>query len=96
MRIRLDLSRHCIETEIKRIYNRTVSACLKPNADLEALEKVLVLTGAALKRFEFQAQRSAYPILQGGGTARAFLIQDASGEVVIVLDEARIRPGKNE
>ena len=46
MIIELDLSKHCIETEIKRLYNRSVSQYFKPDTDKALLEKQIdVLKG---------------------------------------------------
>lgn len=96
MKISLDLSTHCIETEIRRVYNRTLSAYFKTDADREALEKTLRLAETALQRFDFQHLRHTYPDLLGGMTAEISLRWDETGEVVVVLGERRIRPGDRD
>jgi hypothetical protein len=93
MTLHLDLCTHCIETEIKRVYNRALSAYFKTDPDREALEKSLRLTTTALQRFDFQHLRHAYPELQGDVAADVSLRWDDTGQVVVVLGERTIRPG---
>ena len=92
MTLRLDLCTHCIETEIKRVYNRALSAYFKTDPDREALEKTLRLTKTALQRFDFQHLRHAYPELQGGVAADVSLRWGDTGQVVVVRGQRPIRP----
>ncbi len=65
--LRLDLSRHCIETEIRRQYNRALSSYFRANAqDKVAIEARLTMIRLALEGFDFGALRSLHPRLAGG------------------------------
>jgi hypothetical protein len=65
MRIDLDLSKHCVETEIKSVYHRALSAYFKAGADTAGLEQIIALTQQALERLDFGFLRSQYPPLAG-------------------------------
>ena len=52
MKIQLDLSKHCIETEIKRLCNRALSDYFKEVKDKGLIEKIIELTQQALKTFD--------------------------------------------
>ena len=65
MKIILDLSKHCIETEIKRFYNRSVSKYFKPNADKAGLEREIEILREVLETFDFKRLRNTYPQLAG-------------------------------
>lgn len=93
IRLDLDLSRHCIETEIKRLHNRAISDFFRASkpSDKEAVERVVALTQLALASFDFPALRSMYPSLAGRTRARVVLeqMQDC---LVIRIDGRRIAP----
>lgn len=65
MPINLDLTRHCVETEIKRIYHRALSIYFRAGADKTQLEQTLALTQQALEHLDFSFLRSQYPPLAG-------------------------------
>ena len=65
MRIDLDLSQHCVETEIKRVYHRALSGYFKPGADTAHLERIIALTQQALEHLDFAFLRAHYPPLAG-------------------------------
>lgn len=87
MRIELDLSKHCVETELKRQHNRAVSgyfhAC---PGDRQQLERIIELTRQALKSLDFGRLRTRYPQLAGGGDVVVILVANGGG-FDIVLDE---------
>jgi len=89
-RIRLDLSRHCIETEIKKIHNVAVSDYFKSGTDKHSIEETLQLTQKALQTLNFPRLRSAYPALAGHSTAQVFLEEEA-GSLSILLDQEFIK-----
>ena len=64
--MKLDLSKHCIQTELKRLYNRKVSRYFKLKAEDLQLETELELLKAALENLDFPHLRSAHPVLAGG------------------------------
>ena len=64
MKIKLNLSRHCIETEIKRLYNQSVLKYFKAD-DKDNIEKQIEILQHALQTLDFGKLRSAYPELTG-------------------------------
>jgi hypothetical protein len=91
--LHLNLKRHCIETAIKRTYNRALAAYFKPEGDRKRLEAQITLAKTALKQFDFGHLRSTYHALRGGRAAVVTLGWDDNGAVFLMLDEQRIRPG---
>jgi hypothetical protein len=82
--IRLDLKTHCIETEIRRLFDRAMSDYFRADeARRLELEPRLALLEAALKTLDFADLRTRSPELAGGSGAEAFLKQEESGPVVV-------------
>ena len=52
MELRLDLKSHCIETELKRLYERALGRYFKPDADETALEARIDLLKKALEHLD--------------------------------------------
>lgn len=73
MRISLDLSRRCIETELRRRHERAVADALRPGADLEAAAHRIGLLRSALRGLDFSRLRADFPDLNAGGTAAVAL-----------------------
>ena len=65
VRIRLDLSRHCVETAIRKRYNRLLTRALKSPGSIAALEQELELLKSALEGFDFGRLRSRFHELAG-------------------------------
>lgn len=65
----LDLSRHCIETEVRRQYNRALSAALRRPDDARRIEPVIELALRCLACLDFPALRRHHPPLAGGAAA---------------------------
>ena len=85
--MKLDLTKHCIETEIQRLYNQSVSRYLKLRRDDRELEADIELLKAALERFDFAALRSGYSELAGEpGDKTIELTADDNGGVVVKID----------
>ncbi len=79
--LQLDLTRHCIETEIKRRRNRAVSdyfrAIRSPTADLkQSSEQIIALTDKALQGLDFCRLRSTHAPLAGHSRAHVVLVWD--------------------
>ncbi len=91
VKIRLDLSRHCIETEIKRLYNRSVALYFKDQANKQELEIRIEVLKEALERLDFPFLRSRHPILSGSAGRGVFLAVDAEGDMCIISEEEVIR-----
>ncbi|RJQ66018.1 MAG: hypothetical protein C4519_26480 [Desulfobacteraceae bacterium] len=87
-KVRLDLSRHCIETEIKRLYNSALSEYFraKPH-EHERLEQVIDLTQQALQGLDFNRLRSQHAPLAGHSDAHVVLVR--SGKRLAILIEGR-------
>jgi len=88
--VKLDLSKHCIATEIRRIYSRSISAYLKGGADGERLEKVIEFAKAALESVDFPRLRAEYPLLAGKTDCSAELLI-GNGKATVVLEGQPVR-----
>ncbi len=65
-RIMLDLSRHCIQTALRRCYETRVARYFKSDAPQDVLETEIDLLQRALETLDFGALRSRWPALAGG------------------------------
>lgn len=86
-RIQLDLSKHCIETEIKRIYNSAISAYFKENADKKQVENIIEMAIYALEHFDFLRLRSQYPSLAGKTNDPVCLMVDKNAYRISIGDD---------
>lgn len=86
IRIPLDLSTHCIQTEIRRLYKRLLSACLKSPDNNEAAEKELELLKKALETWDFPALRAGHRELAGGQANDVVLTADYTGRLFIMMN----------
>ena len=93
MDIFLNLEKHCIETEIKRLHNRCISRYFKRDGDLPMIEAELELLADALKTLDFAALRSRYPQLAGQGDAPVVLTRAAGAPVVVLIDGEPVGSG---
>ena len=75
--LRLDLANHCIETELKRQYNRALSEYFGKRDDQEHLATLIGMTKQALESLDFPELRKTYPVLSGHSRADVLLINDA-------------------
>jgi hypothetical protein len=86
IQIPLDLSRHCLYSEIRRLYNRMLSSCLK-SAEQEALTgKKLELLKQALETWDFPTLRADHGALAGGRNNTVALVTDEDGRPAIMID----------
>jgi len=85
--IQLDLRRHCVETEIKKLYNLALGAYFRPGADKHSLEARIGFLTLALEGFDFPALRSRYPDLCGGGSQPVVLFEDIEGVLRLRVGE---------
>jgi hypothetical protein len=86
MDIRLDLSRHCIETEIKKQYNKAVSAYFKGGTEEKrCLEPTIEVMSRALETLNFSHLRTQYPPL-AGGTDRDVILTCEKEDLMITID----------
>lgn len=85
MNLRLDLSRHCIETEVRKQYNRAVSHYFQKIGDSGRFEATIELTRCCLERLDFSALRRCYPQLAGHATADVVVTMDGD-DIRIAVD----------
>jgi len=88
MNIELNLSRHCVETEMKRQYNKSISDYFKKKAgdDRQALETRIDLLQQGLETFDFNRLRSRYPELRGEVAARVELSETAEQKPQLLIN----------
>jgi hypothetical protein len=84
--IRLDLSRRCIQTEIKRQYERSLAACLRSPAGAEALAETVETLRSALETLDFPKLRAAHTALAGGRSDRVELVPDPGGRLTLLIN----------
>ena len=90
MHLTLDLSRHCIETEIKKRHNRCISRYFKKNGERPAIEAELDLLGQALATLDFGALRIRHPALNGHSDATVVLTREDDGRLAIRINGAAV------
>ncbi|MFZ5565120.1 MAG: hypothetical protein ACOZBW_13815 [Thermodesulfobacteriota bacterium] len=88
----LDLSRHCIQTEVRRLHNRLLSQCLRSPAPDDPTEKKLELLQQALETWDFPALRAAHPELAGGREADVALVEGPDSRLTIVINGRSLPP----
>ena len=89
--ITLNLSKHCIQTEVKRLHNRCISRYFKDRGNRSALERELLLLTDALNTFDFAWLRGQYPELSGGHSASVVLERGASKKLLVRINGRVIR-----
>ena len=88
--IPMDLRRHCIETEIKRCYNRFISAYFKSLHMRSHLEDKISLLESVMETCDFPRLRSEYPELSGHCDVKAAICVDSGGQRFIRIHETVI------
>jgi hypothetical protein len=88
MKIRLDLTKHCIQTAAKRKYNQLISNYFKSShaERTESLESEISLLKAALESLDFSWLRATYPELRGGGTDEIAILQKTDTPITISIN----------
>ena len=89
--IELDLSKNCIETAIKKVYNQSISDYFNKETDLEKLEPIIALTKHALEHFDFPRLRSTHKELAGKTGHHVHVIKE-DGIFAISIDGRCIEP----
>ena len=90
MKIGLDLSKHCIETAIRKQYHKTISHYFKIPGQREQLQAELEILIQAMENFDFSLLRRTYPKLEGHSSHEVILETDDRGHPVIRLNGERI------
>jgi hypothetical protein len=86
MDIQLDLSAHCIETELKKRYNKSICDYFK--AELEErrpMEPAIEMIRLALEAFDFAKLRARYPAL-AGCTSQKIILSCIDKNLAITID----------
>ncbi len=86
MHIALDLKHHCVETEIRRCYHRSISRYFKEKTGRQRLEEEIELLRTALERLDFPALRKQFSQLAGNTPATVSLLPGSQAGVQIVID----------
>ncbi len=84
----LDLSKHCIQTAIKRKYNQLISDYFKLNASekTEIIESEISLLKEALEKLDFRWLRAENPELCGGGTEKIIIAAGTDSSLTISIN----------
>ena len=91
MDIRLDLSRHCIETEIKKQYNQAIAAYFNANtSEKRILEATIEMTHRALETLNFSHLRTHYPPL-AGGTDRNIILSCENEDLTLTISGNKLK-----
>ena len=87
----LGLKRHCIETAIRKRYERSVSAYFHSPTGRAPIEAEIDLLVRALETLDFPALRARHPALAGNGDHDVRLSLDDEGRLEIRIDGHPIR-----
>ncbi len=82
----LDLSRHCVLTEIKRRYEQALAEALQSRGEPSESEGVLEFLKAVLEQVDLVRLRGAIPELSGGGASEIRLEPVGAGGMRLMLD----------
>ena len=89
MKIKLNLTRHCIETETKRLYNQSVLKYFKAD-DKDQIEKHIEILQHALQTLDFGKLRSTYPELAGHCDDHVELSINDNNQIIILINGKNI------
>jgi len=92
MKLELNLRKHCVETELKRLYNRSLSEYFKRGSNQKQLEKIIDVLKTVLENSNFSKLRYTYPKLAGKSEANIVLAADSQNHVVILINGLEINP----
>jgi len=90
MRIRLDLSKHCIETAIRKQYHQKIFRYFKIPVEREQLQAEIEVLLHALEKLDFSLLRRTYPELEGHCSHEIILETDEGNHPVIRLSGERM------
>ncbi len=89
MKIKLNLSRHCIETETKRLYNQSVLKYFKAD-DKDNIEKQIEILQHALQTLDFVKLRSTHPELAGHCDDHVELSVNDQNQIIVRINGKEI------
>lgn len=85
MEIKLNLKKHCVQTECKRQYEQALSRYFKTKGQDAGLESVIELLQRALAELDFGRLRSRYPAL-AGGTDESVVLTEKAGTPCLAIN----------
>ena len=91
MKITLNLSKHCIQTEARLLHDGFVSQYFKSGTDKALLEEKIELIKTILEKCDFGYLRSAYPELCGHGNDHIVLSIDKKKRIDVIINGNNIR-----
>lgn len=89
MKIKLNLTRHCIETEIKRLYNQSVLKYFNAD-DKDHIEKQIEILQHALQTLNFGTLRNSHPELTGHCDDQVELSADDLNQITVLINGKEI------
>ena len=91
MILKLDLRHHCIETAVKKLYNKSISRYFKISGDKEKLEKQIDILKTVLEKGDFTDLRRTHSELAGHCRVNAEITTDGENRIILVLNGKQIR-----
>ncbi len=74
IKLKLDLKKHCIQTELIKLYNKAVNSYFKGIGNIENLEFKIESLKNVLSEYNFGKLRTVYPELSGGSDCNVLMI----------------------
>ncbi len=90
MQIKLDLSKHCIETEIRKKYNQSISEYFRKSPSDKKLEPQIKNLKIALTTLDFGYLRKEFPELAGHHDDEVILSFDSKNKAAIMISGKQI------
>jgi hypothetical protein len=90
--IELDLRRHCIQTETKKLYNQCIAQYFNSGLDKKQLEARIKILKTIMERCDFPRLRSRYPELAGNREDEVALALDEQDRIVILINGKEVDP----
>lgn len=89
MEVRLNLEKHCIKTEIKKVYEKNLSLCLKGKGFKETEELVENLK-SVMENNNLVALRGIYKELLGKNNDKIVLVLEDNSRCILINDNIRV------
>lgn len=87
MQIHLNVTKHCIETEMKRQYKRALSEYFRSDEKTQTqLETLIQTLQPALEAWDFGYLRGTYRQL-GGGSDSVVVLKKSDGRLDLIIDD---------
>ncbi|MFO7964296.1 MAG: hypothetical protein R6U50_10280 [Desulfobacterales bacterium] len=90
IRFKLNLSKYCIETALKRLHNKMISDYFNAEEKMPTAEQKIEAVGRLLTELNFSSLRTRFPDLAGHSDKEILLNIDSSGRPHIFIAENEI------